>query len=300
MVSNNKILWIAGAILLLMLVWLSSRNGDQRGKVVSEPTQKIPVVDPDGEYTFAGEALPVDDFDVRERLERELIVNTFWHTSTILAMKLANRYFPAMEKILKEENVPQDFKYLAVIESGLRPVSSVADARGIWQFMEGTARDNGLEVSSEVDERYHVEKSTRAACQYLKALKKRFGSWQMAAAAYNMGGGNLAEAIQQQRATSYFDLNVNEETARYLFRATAMKEIMENPEAYGFAIPKDQLYSPLPKYRTVKVNGAVDNWGDFAMQYDISYRTLKIYNPWMRSHQLTNSKQKVYEVKVPR
>lgn len=260
--------------------------------------QEIPTVDPSRPYPFAGENLPVEKRDVRERLERELLTNAFWHSNTILLMKYANRYFPAIEKILQEEGVPEDFKYLAVIESGLRPVSSPANAKGFWQLMEGTAEQYGLEINGEVDERYHLEKSTRAACAYLKDLRERFGSWTLAATAYNMGPTSLRQNLDEQDANSFYDLNINEETSRYLFRMVAMKEIMANPAAFGYNLPKKELYPPL-EYKTVTVTEKVAKWGVFAKEHGTTYRQLKRYNPWLRSASLTNSKGKTYEVWIP-
>lgn len=300
MISRNTLLLLAGALAgVFMLILLASKTG-ATGEGFSPSHQPIPVVDTRKEYAFAGEALPVDNFDVAERLERELLVNAFYHSSTILAIKMSNRYFPAIEQILKEEDVPEDFKYLAVAESGLRQATSSADARGVWQFLKETAREYGLEVNDEVDERYHLENSTRAACAHFKALKKRFGSWTLAAAAYNMGGASLAKVMAEQRADNFFQLNINEETSRYIFRVVAMKEIILDAESYGFSIPKDQLYQPLDHYKVVEVNGSVENWGDFAKTHQTDYRMLKIYNPWLRDFKLTNKEKKTYEVRIPK
>jgi hypothetical protein len=300
MISRNTLLILAGAFAgVFSLILLASKTGSG-GEGFSPSHQPIPVVDPQKEYAFAGEALPVDNFDVAERLERELLVNAFYHSSTILAIKMSNRYFPAIEQILKEEDVPEDFKYLAVAESGLRQATSSADARGVWQFLKETAREYGLEVNDEVDERYHLEKSTRAACAYFKALKKRFGSWTLAAAAYNMGGASLARVMAEQRADNFFQLNINEETSRYIFRVVAMKEIILDTERYGFSIPKGQLYQPLDRYKVVEVNGPVENWGDFAKTHQTDYRMLKIYNPWLRDFKLANKEKKTYEVRIPK
>lgn len=260
----------------------------------------IPHVSPDDDYWFAGERIPVENFDVRERLERELIVNSYRHSSTILNLKNSARYFPVIEKILKENGVPDDFKYIAVAESDLRNATSPVGAKGIWQFMEGTAGDFGLEVSKEVDERLHLEKSTRAACEYLKKYKERFGSWALVAAAYNMGAGGLTKEIENQQFTNYYDLNLSEETNRYVFRIVAIKEVMEHPEKFGFDLDEKQFYPPLDKYAIVTVDTSIASLGDFAKQFGVSYRLLKIYNPWLREYKLTNSKGKVYDIKVPK
>lgn len=260
----------------------------------------IPHVSAHDEYFFAGERIPVENFDVRERLERELIINSFRHSTTILNLKNSTRYFPVIEKILKENGVPADFKYVAVAESDLRNATSPKGAKGIWQFMESTANEYGLEVSKEVDERLHLEKSTRAACEYLKKYKERFGSWALAAAAYNMGAGGLSKDIDNQQFTDYYDLNLSEETNRYLFRLVAIKEVMEHPGKFGFHLDKQEYYAPLDKFTLVPVDTTITSLGDFAKQFDLSYRLLKIYNPWLRDHKLSNPKGKVYEIKLPR
>jgi membrane-bound lytic murein transglycosylase D len=300
MFYRNTFFLFAGAIIgAALLVLLGSKSNDAPAGT-SPSHQPIPAVDKSRAYAFAGEELPLDNFDVLERLERELLVNSFYHSNTILAIKMANRYFPLIEEILKEEGVPDDLKYLAVAESGLRQATSSASARGIWQFMKETGIQYGLEVNEEIDERFHVEKSTRAACAFFKYLNGRFGSWTLAAAAYNMGGSGLAKAMEEQRAKTFFELNVNEETSRYIFRVVALKEVLSSPEAYGFSIPRDQLYEPMERYKTVEVSEPVAYWGDFAQEHKTSYRMLKLYNPWLRDYKLTNKSKKTYEVRIPK
>jgi hypothetical protein len=260
----------------------------------------IPHIKPSDEFWFAGERIPVENFDVRERLERELIVNSYRHSHTILNLKNSARYFPVMEKILKENGLPDDFKYLAVAESDLRNATSSAGAKGIWQFMEGTAGDYGLEVTKEVDERLHFEKSTRAACQYLKKYKEKFGTWSLVAAAYNMGPAGLRNEMESQKMTSFYDLNLSEETNRYIFRLVAIKHVMEHPELYGFDMKSEQLYLPLDNYALVTVDTSIANLGEFAKQFGTSYRMLKLFNPWLKDNRLTNTKRKVYDIKVPK
>jgi membrane-bound lytic murein transglycosylase D len=301
MIIRNTFFLFAGAVIgAALLVMLGSKNNEEAPAGVSPSQQPIPAVDRNKTYAFAGEALPLENFDVLERLERELLVNAFFHSNTILAIKTANRYFPLIEEILKEEGVPDDLKYLAVAESGLRQATSSAEARGIWQFMKETGIQYGLEVNDEVDERFHVEKSTRAACAFFKYLKGRFGSWTLAAAAYNMGGSALSKALAEQRAQTFFELNVNEETSRYIFRVVALKEVLSDPEGYGFSIPKEQLYAPLSSYKTVEVGGPVESLGDFAREHKTDYRTLKLYNPWLRDHKLVNKAKKTYEIRIPK
>lgn len=254
----------------------------------------------DQAFQFAGEALPMDNFDVKERLDRELTVNSYWHSSTVLNIKTAARFFPIIEKILEENGVPEDFKYLAVAESGLRNVSSPAGAKGVWQFVKNTGTYYGLEINSEVDERYHLEKATKAACEYIKGYKEQFGSWTLAAAAYNMGGPNLKKELGLQRAKSFYDLNLNAETNRYLFRIIAMKEILKTPQDFGFYLDEEDLYKPLEDFAVAEVTESISNLGDFAAKYGTTYRMIKLYNPWLRNSKLTNSKGKTYEIRVPK
>lgn len=254
----------------------------------------------DREFSFAGEALPMDNFDVRERLDRELNSNTYFHSNTLLNLKKAYKYFPTIERILAEEDVPEDLKFIAVAESSLSNATSPAGAKGFWQFMKGTGAEMGLEINSEVDERYHLEKATRAACKYLKRLKDRHGSWSLVAAAYNMGSSRLKSELEKQRASSYYDLNLNAETMRYVFRIVALKTIMEDPGAFGFYLETEDKWQPLPDAYEIEVAGAIENLGDFANKYGTTYRMIKVYNPWLRSSKLTNSRRKSYIVKVPR
>lgn len=251
-------------------------------------------------YAFAGESLPMNNFDVYERLEREMLVNTYWHSSTLLNIKASGRYFPVIERILQEEGVPDDFKYIAVAESNLRNAKSPAGACGIWQFMKGNAEHYKMEVRREVDERYHVEKATRAACNLMKDLKKRFGTWTMAAAAYNFGETRLAKEIKMQRAKSYFDLNLNEETSRYLFRIVALKALIEDPQTFGYYLEKQDYYKPLDNFKVIEIDKSIDNLGDFAIEHGTNYRILKVYNPWLRTASLPNPSGKLYKIKVPK
>lgn len=260
--------------------------------------QIIMAPDVDQEFNWAGEPMPMTA-DAKERLDREMLVNSYYHSSTVQNIKLANRYFPAMEKILLEMGVPDDFKYLAVAESNLRHVTSPRSAKGFWQFRKLAAKEYGLEVNDEVDERYHLEKSTRAACQYLIKLKKRFGTWTDAAAAYNVGPTSYARQMKSQKESNYYHMNLNQETSRYIFRLIAIKEIMKTPDKFGFYLIPEELYPPLDNYHEVIVNESVANWGDFAHEYGTTYRELKRYNPWLRDNHLTVIKN-TYKVKVPR
>lgn len=261
--------------------------------------QVIEPVDLDKPFDFAGEPLPMKSFDVRERLDNELTINTYRHGNTLLNIKKSYRYFPVIEAILKEHGLPEDLKYIAVAESDLSNATSPAGAKGFWQFMSSTGRYYGLEINSEVDERYHLEKATEAACKYLKDYYERFGSWSLAAAAYNMGGTRLSKELKIQNATTFYDLNLNQETMRYLFRLVAMKELMKDPRKFGFYLEPSDGYPELNDYRAIEVNGAIENLGDFAAEHQTSYREIKIYNPWLISSKLTNSARKTYLIKIP-
>lgn len=247
---------------------------------------------------FAGEPVPLNDMDSFERMDREMMVNIYWQSQTIYMMKLANRWFPVIEPILKQNGVPDDFKYLALAESGLLNVISPSDAVGVWQILKGTAKDYGLEVNDEIDERYHLEKATDAACKYFLKAYQEFGSWTNAAASYNVGIGRMRETIAYQQTNNYYQLWLNNETARYVFRALAFKEIMSNPALYGFEIPKEDLYTPY-NYRTVKVDSSIVDLFTFAQQQNTTYRMLKVLNPWLRNKQLKNENKKEYEIKLP-
>ncbi len=253
----------------------------------------------DGNYSFAGEPLDMENFDVRERLERELLRNTYFHSNTVLILKRSRRYFPIIERILAEEGLPDDLKYIAVTESDLTNAKSPAGAKGLWQFMPAVARSFKLEVNSEVDERNHVEKATRAACTHLQNYQKQFGSWQLATAAYNMGEGNLRKYLREQQAELYEDMNINDETMRYLYRIVSMKSIMENPSDFGFYLGDEDYYAPLENYRVETITSSIPNLATYANEQGISYRQLKIYNPWLISTKLTLSGNKTYSFYIP-
>ncbi|MCF8230150.1 MAG: lytic transglycosylase domain-containing protein [Bacteroidales bacterium] len=267
--------------------------------ITSLQQYKISVVELPENISFANEEVPVDLYYVRESLDKELTVNTYWHSSTLLMMKRSSRYFPIIEPILKEEGVPEDFKYVALIESGFENVTSPAGAVGFWQFLKGTARDFGLEVNSEVDERYHLEKASRAACAYFKDAYEDYGNWTLVAAAYNAGKRGINRQIDRQKEEDYYDLLLDDETERYIFRILALKTIFSNPEKYGFNISEADLYPPIPTY-TVTIDDEVPSWADFAKENGITYRILKNFNPWLRQSYLKNRSGKEYEIKLPR
>ncbi len=248
---------------------------------------------------FAGESVPIERFDIRERLDREMLSNTYFHSNTILMIKRANRYFPIIEPILKANNIPDDFKYVAMIESGFDPRTvSPAGAAGIWQFMKATGPEYGLEVNSYVDERYNVEKATQAACEFLQKQYDKFGSWAMTAAAYNAGRTRIIRTMDEQQNDNYFDLLLPEETKRYVFRALALKEIFKNPVAYGFRVSKEDLY-PQMVYTELQINTPITNIVEFAKEHNTTYYMLKEFNPWLRDNYLRNASGKLYTIKIP-
>jgi len=251
------------------------------------------------ELEFAGEPVPLEEWDILERFDRELLVNTYWQSNTLLYIKRANRWFPVIEPILAANGIPDDFKYVALIESGLMNVVSPAGAAGFWQFLANTGREHGLEINDSVDERYHVEKATQAACQYLLDSYRRFGNWTLAAAAFNMGNAGLSMQLETQLVSSYYDLHLNEETSRYLFRVLAVKHILENPAKSGFHFRESDLYKP-HKFRTIIVDRPIANLAQFAMDNGTNYKTLRLLNPWLRRNELPNSSGKRYEIKLPK
>jgi hypothetical protein len=275
--------------LCLSILFITSCNQEQK---VDEEQKEIEVADdfimpplPE-EVTFADQEIKLDNFDLRERLDKELIVNTFFHSSTIQGFKRANRYFGEIEKILKSEGIPDDFKYLCLIESGLTQATSPSGAKGFWQFMSATGKEYDLLINDEIDERLSIVKSTYAACEYLKDANEIFDDWILTAASYNRGIGGIQSELDEQGVESYFDLYLNSETSRYVFRILALKHIFENAEEYGFDQEDMELYEPI-KTRSVSVSKPIPDLAMWAIQNGSNLRMVKVLNPWLKKNKLT-------------
>lgn len=249
-------------------------------------------------FQFAGEPIPMNE-DTKERLDRELSVNAYWQSATLLNIKMAHKHFPVIERILKEQGVPDDFKYLSVAESSLRNATSSAGARGYWQFMKPAAAELGLEMSADVDERLHLEKSTVAACKYIKQLYNRFNNWTNAAGAYNVGPTSFARSMAEQKESSYYDMNINEETSRYVFRIVAIKEILSRPDDFGYYLEEDHKYTSPSEFKEIQVAQSINDLAQLAHDNNTSYRLLKYYNPWLISNKLIVTPGKSYTIKIP-
>jgi membrane-bound lytic murein transglycosylase D len=302
MVGGNKKLYLTALVIAsviisgLALISGPSKDAGRGGKEISKDVS-VSYKIPDSVY-FAGEKMPLDNFDTRESLERELITTAYRHSSTILIVKRANRYFPVIEKILRENNIPEDFKYLTAAESDLSNVISPAGATGFWQIMPATGKEEGLEINTEVDERYNLEKSTEFACRYFRKSFEKYGNWTLAAASYNGGRNGIDDQIEIQNERNYYDLLLTEETARYIFRVVAYKLVINNPKAYGFEIGESDYYPEL-KYSEVKVDTAINDFSRFAKNFGTNYKILKSLNPWLRKPYLSNKAGKTYWIKIP-
>lgn len=302
----NKMLFRRNLILMAVLLCASSMSmamdkSKEMTKVTSvygNPTETHAMKVPK-QVQFCHESIDLRRMDVRERFDRELMAMNFMHSATLQMIKRANRYFPVIEPILKANNVPDDMKYLCCIESGMNPksVSSVG-AAGLWQFMSSTAQEYGLQVNSDVDERYHIEKSTVAACQYLKDAYEIYKDWNLVAASYNAGKRRITQELEKQKVDNYFDLYLNEETSRYVYRILACKWVLEHLKDYGFHLEAEDLYQPIA-YKTVIVNTAVPDWAAFAVEQGTTYKQLKEANLWIKGNVMLNKAGRLYEVKIP-
>jgi hypothetical protein len=271
---------------------------DQKAKSGFQSNYQIYSIPTPEFCTFAGQKISLRDPDAQERFDREVLTNVYWQSQTILFIKRANRFFPSIERILRQQGIPLDFKYLAIAESGLQQVVSPAGAAGYWQFLDKTGKRYGLEITEEVDERYNIEKSTLAACKYFKEAYAQFGDWALVAASYNMGIEGVKRQVRSQSIKKYEDLYLNTETSRYLFRILSIKEILEHPETYGFHVPFNHLYSE-PATVIVKADISISNLTEFANENYCNYKLLKWYNPWMRKPFLNIAPGKMYEIKLP-
>lgn len=285
--KNTVIILLVGIICFGSGLFIkgSLRYDDKQQQLIEQNIRSYSLPIPES-VTFAGQKISLKEFDVRERFDRELLTNVYWQSQTILLLKRANRFFPTIERILKEQSMPDDLKYVALIESGLLNVNSPVGASGFWQFMDKTGKQYGLTINTEVDERYHLEKATYAACKYFKESYAVFNDWGLVAASYNMGIEGLRRQLKNQSGSSYYDLFLNTETSRYVFRILAMKEIAEKPQQYGFYIAKNHLYDPIPTMN-LSVNYSIPDLAAWAIQFKTNYKTVKLLNPWLRSNTLT-------------
>ncbi len=302
--SRKHIVSVVGVLFLALIVEVFSFSSKEKldDKSYSEyfnANYKVFGVNIPKDLNFAGEGVPINDFTVRESIDRELLVSTYFQSQTILIHKRANRWFPIIEPILKKNGIPEDFKYIALIESNLSNVVSPKGATGFWQLIESTAKYYNLEINEEVDERYNVEKSTETACKYFQEAYEKFGSWTLAAASYNLGMGGIENQLKKQKADNYYDLLLNEETSRYIFRILSTKEIISKPSNYGYILRKKDLYPNLQTYK-IKIDSSVVDFADFAISQNISYKILKTFNPWLRKNYLKNPNKKTYKITLPK
>ena len=285
---------------ILLVISCNKKNELDKNKKNEDFTNykihSIPIPD---SLTFSGETVDLNENDLIQRFDKEILVNTYWQSNTLQLIKRSRKFFKIIEPILKKEGVPDDFKYLAVIESGLENLRSPKGAKGIWQIMRGTGRELGLEINNNVDERYNLELSTIAACRYIKKAKNKFGTWTLAAAAYNRGLSGINRALKKQNVKSYYDLLLGNETKRYVFRIHAVKLILNNPNYYGFFIEDSQYYKD-DDFEVMNVDYPIKNLSEFAKKNGINYKTLKIFNPWLIQNHLNNRSKKKYKIKIPK
>jgi membrane-bound lytic murein transglycosylase D len=292
---------LISTVIIILSIGLSFKgfsSSQERSHPLSDTIYKIMAFKLPDNVTFAGERMPLNNFDTRESLEREILISAYRHSSTILIIKRANRYLPMIEKILKKNNIPDDFKYLAAAESEYSNMISPAGATGFWQIMPETGKEEGMEINTIVDERYDVEKSTQFACDYFKRSYEKYGNWTLAAASYNGGRSAIDEQLDIQQQYNYYDLLLSEETARYIFRAVAYKLVISDPVSFGFNIDKSDLYPELDYYE-IKVDTSILNISGFAEKFGTNYKMLKLLNPWLRKPYLTPKPNKEYLIKIP-
>jgi len=304
--KNNKIIVLSTIAIVLSVVAIvsqififatSHRSEDEEyTEILRENFHNFAIPMPKS-VTFCGEKVPIENTFVREALDRELSSISYQHTSTFLILKRAYRYFPQIEKILQQQKVPEDLKYLAVAESSLNNAVSPAKAEGFWQFIPQTAKQYGLIVNSEYDERYDVEKSAIAACKYLRGSYSRLGSWTLACASYNCGEAGLKNRMNEQKVNNYWHLALNNETARYVYRIIAYKIIMQNPQAYGYYLRYIDCHQPL-EYDTISIDTTINDFYTFAKQIGTEYKYFRKANPQLQAKKLTNKEGKKYTFKI--
>ena len=298
MKSSQRILSLISITIITILFYNGIHKSDSDPETQTHRTYKIKALKLPVDLNLAGERVPVEINDVKERMERELLVNTYWQSNGLLLIKRANKYFPILEPLLKKYNLPDDFKFLALAESGFTDETSSVGAAGMWHFMRTTGKEFDLEINDNVDERYNIEKSTEVAAEYLKKAKDNLGSWTLAAAAYNAGNYGVSKRLETQHVDNYYDALLPDETERYVFRILALKEIISNPKKYGFVFEEEDLYT-IEETRTVKVDTVINNLALFAKKFGMNYKELKIHNPWLRENKLNNKSRKLYEIKIP-
>lgn len=291
---NFLIFPITGIFLIISFFMISSFTIKNQNE---EKNWSVPEIPANPE--FCGEKVPLDKFDVKERFEKELIINKYYHSTTIQSLRRTTKWFPLISEILKKNNVPEDFKYLALIESNLENLVSYRGATGFWQIMPDAGKELGLEINNEIDERYDVIKSTEAACRYLKNAYTRFGNWTTAAASYNIGLSGISRLMDKQKTQNYYDVYMGEETSRYIFRILAMKELVNNPEKFGYFLRETDYFAQF-EYKEITINDKIESWVDFAIENKISYRQFKAFNPWVRDYQLQNKENKIYKIRLPK
>jgi hypothetical protein len=302
-INKNKYLTAAVILMVVLLginlaVFSSKRMEDDYYKNEFSKNYKVYSLNLPTKLQFADESVPLNQFDVRESLDRELLLNTYWQSQSILLHKRAYRWFQKISPILKKNGIPDDFKYVALIESGFTNAVSPSGASGFWQFLDKTGTNYGLVINENIDERYHVQKATEAACRYFKEAYAKFGSWTLVAASYNMGITGLSKQIETQKVNNYYDLLLNQETARYLFRILALKEILESPQKYGFVLRKKDLYPQIP-IESLSIDTTITNIASFSQSLGLNYKLIKILNPWLRQNFLENKERKQFIIEIP-
>ncbi len=302
---KSKLKYILSGVIIILACYffifaiLEKKDGDQDYRNLFYRSYRIFFPEIPVNMDFAGEKVPLDIYYVRESLEREIIANTYMHSSSIMMFKRAYRWFPQIEPILKKNNIPDDFKYLALAESNLTNAVSPAGAEGFWQFIKPTGKKYGLEITEEVDERYNVEKATQAACLYFQEAYELYKNWTLVAASFNRGFDGVSNALENQKVTNYYDLFLVDETARYVYRILAFKQIYNHPVKYGFYLREKDLYPQIPTY-TMTIDSAINDLPDFAIKMKVNYRVLRELNPWLKRYTLPRNPNKVYSIKLPK